>query len=343
MSTRKKTKKSAPLRVPVGGHKSPPKLPESSPAKDAGEGVNTPKIKAGAAPAVTVPKAPRLPVTVVEASRGTTVDAVYLEAIEHGLTKRDAERMAEGVADRLRIDDDDAPGVAPPGAFFDLRALQDYRYPGGKHKAKMRAPGVPFRRKPETITTIVVHQTAVEYGVSQRAIEAAGGDVELARARRALDVACHALAFRQGYFVAAHDLDVHVNHAGRFNPESLGLEIDGRYSGLEDDPRTMAREDLKTTWGGKPTKLTDATVTTSINAIGWLATTGRAQGMPIAKIVSHRQSSDNRRSDPGQAIWQRIVIPAAAKFDLEIVTASPWKQGRPVPVEWDPERGIGKY
>jgi len=279
----------------------------------------------------------------VTLSRDVVIDAVYLESIERGLSPRESIAAAEDVADRLRLGDDGCPDDGPDAGFYDLRAEQDYKYPGGKRKVKLRAPGVPVRRNMADIDTIVVHQTAAEYGVSKRAIANAGGDVELARARRALDVACHVMAFRPGYFVAAHDLDVYVNHGNRYNSTSFGIEIDGRYPGLMDNPDTAAREDITTTWGGNPTTLTDTTVRAACAAIGWLVVEGRKAGAPVSKIVSHRQSNNNRRSDPGQEIWQRVVLDFARdELGLEPVRTSPWREGRPVPLAWDPE-GIGPY
>jgi hypothetical protein len=254
----------------------------------------------------------------------------------------DALRAAEDVADRLKLGGQSAPdggGVL----FYDLRSEQDYTYPNGARKVKLAAPGVPVMRKAEDVTTIVVHQTAVEFGVSSRAVDAAGGDVELARARRALDVACHAMAFRQGYYVAAHPLLAYVNHGNRFNATSLGLEIDGRYPGLEDDPSTAAREDLQTTWGGDPSELTEATIKAARAALRWLVEEARAAGCPIQYVVAHRQSSDSRRSDPGQGIWREVVLKyAVAELGLIAKRESPWREGRPIPVEWDPD-GIGNY
>lgn len=272
-------------------------------------------------------------------SRDAVCEAVYAAAFDRGDTSREALAAAEDIADRLRLDGDvstrDAKG------FYDLREEQDYTYPGGKNKVRTRGTS-PVMRDPSTVTTIVVHQTAVEFGVSKRLIKASGGDIELARARRALDVACHAMAFRQGYFVAAHPLRAYVNHGNRFNATSLGLEIDGRYPGIMDDPATVAREDLRTTWGGEPTELTEETIATACNAIGWLVEEGRREGMPIESIASHRQSSDARRSDPGQEIWQRAVLEAASMFRLNVLRDSPWTQGRPIPTQWDPD-GIGSY
>jgi hypothetical protein len=269
-----------------------------------------------------------------EITRSTIVESVCAAVGNNSLA------IAEDCADRLRIDVED--DVTSPKSFFDLRLEQDYRYTGGKSKVKMLGTRVQSR-DPKTIDTIVIHQTGIEFGVSQRAIAAAGGDAQLAKARRALNVACHVMAFRAGYFVAAHSLTDYVNHAGRLNARSVGLEIEGRYPGLQDDPTTIAREDLTTTWGAAPSQLTDATVTAACLAINWLVERGRQGGMPLRKIVAHRQSSSGRRADPGQEIWRRVVLDfAVEELGLVTVPKQRWGDGRPIPVEWDPD-GLEHY
>ncbi|MEM8884921.1 MAG: N-acetylmuramoyl-L-alanine amidase [Planctomycetota bacterium] len=272
--------------------------------------------------------------------RDSVVEAVYFEARERGLSDREAKRAAEDVADRLRLPT--APGPVPSVGFYNLLHEQDYDYPRNKRKVRKRG-GEVVMRDIKDVDTICIHQTAVEFGVSRRAIKEADGDVELARARRALDVACHTMAFRQGYFVAAHEMEVYVNHANGFNPFSLGLEIDGRYAGLMDDPDTAAREDLRTTWGGEPTELTEVTVQSSQAAIFWMVERVRQRGGRIRRVVSHRQSSANRRSDPGEEIWNRVVEGFAdQELGLEIDRLRVDGDGRPVPVAWSP-KGQGRY
>jgi len=288
--------------------------------------------------------APMLQPPAEEDRREQISEAVFGAATEAGLSTREALSVAESTCDRLRRAGlrQASTGELGNARLFDLRADQDYVYPGGKRKVHMRGRA-PMMREPSSVTTIVIHQTAIEFGVSPRAISKAGGDVDLARARRALDVACHALAFRDGFFAAAHPLRTYVNHAGRFNAASLGLEIEGRYPGLMDDVSTVAREDLDSTWGGAPSELTPQTVDSACEALRWLVDEGRREGMPITRIVSHRQSSDHRRSDPGEEIWKRIVLDfAVPELGLVADLRSPWREGRPVPVEWD-SNGIGSY
>lgn len=244
--------------------------------------------------------------------------------------------FAGAVADRLRLGADAPELPAERPRFFDFRLEQDYRYPGGARKVRRRG-GQVVRRDPSRVTGIVLHQTAVEYGLTRRQVEAASGDQDLAMARRGLEVACHAIAFRRGVFVATHPLEVHVNHGNGLNATTLGLEVDGRYAGLEDDPETAAREDLRTTWRGAPTKLDERTVETARAALRWLVEEGRREGMPITKIWAHRQSSATRRSDPGEALWRALVVDYAVP-ELGLTTAPELTvgDGRAIPREWDP-------
>ena len=339
--SRRKTKPATPPAKPLEAEAhadtEPPSPPPSRPASRDDE-------PTARTPLSTSHASPRDQILINEGvrplDREQVFDAVYLEALEAGLSKRFAIAAADDVCDRLRLGGLVDP--APRSGFYDLRGEQDYEYPRNANKVLKRGTSVVMR-DPSTIDTIVVHQTACEFGVSRRAIKLADGDVELARARRALDVACHALAFRGGYFVASHPLLAYVHHAGRDNAPSLCLEIEGRYCGIQDDPTTVAREDLKSTWGGMPTELTDQTVASSLHALEWLVRAGRALGCPLAKIKTHRQSSDTRRSDPGEEIFRAVVLPAAKAYDLEVVYESRGRVGRPVPVQWDPDNGIGAY
>ena len=284
----------------------------------------------------------------VRRPREEFANAAYKACIEHGMSERDAHRVGESLADRMRIEDDFAEDVDFAEEFeegvemYDLRHEQDYQYPGGARKAVIRG-NAAVMRSPKEVDTIVLHQTAIEFGVSKYAIRKSGGDVELARARRALDVACHTMAFRKGYFVAAHPMLAYLNHGNRFNGRSVGLEIEGLYPGLADDPMTVEREDLETTWKGEPTVLTEETVAAARNAILFMMAEVARLGGKITRVVSHRQSNDARRSDPGQEIWQRIAVDFCQnELGLTLDLLSPWKHGRDVPLEWD-ENGRGSY
>lgn len=256
------------------------------------------------------------------------------------LSPRDQDRFASDLADRLRLDGEvSRPQFGFTPKVYDLRSEQDYDYPRGKKKARIRR-GMPVMRDVSKIRGIVFHQTAVEYGVSRHQVAASGGDAELALARRGLDVACHMIAFRAGIFVATHPFRAWLNHGNGFNRTSLGFEIDGRYSGLKDDPTTTAREDLKTTWKGNPTEYVKKTSETVKSMIRWALAEAAKEGIVITKFWAHRQSSATRRSDPGEDIWDDIA-PFCRSLGLVDEPELVMGDGAPIPDDWD--GGSGKY
>ena len=196
--------------------------------------------------------------------------------------------------------------------------------------------GKTVLRAPHTVTGIVLHQTACTYGVSQQQIQAAGGDRDLALHRRALNVACHAMAFMDGCLVLTNEVESYIYHGNSFNSYTLGLEVEGRYPGLDNEPD-------KTTWGGDPTPLTEKTITAAREGIRKLVEMGRDVGMPITDIFSHRQSSATRRSDCGESLWRAVVldfaVPVLGLIPHQGVTHN---DGMPIPKEWDPN-GVGQY
>lgn len=231
--------------------------------------------------------------------------------------------------------------------FVDMRREQV-----ANHKKTRVRNGKTVQRDPIAITGICLHQTAVRYGVSDQQLRLAKGNKQLALARRSLNVACHAIAFRDGFFAVPHQLTSYVLHANGLNAYTLGLEIDGRYPGLLDDPDTVPRrEDLETVWGGDPDTVTDTIVQTACAALRWLVEEGRAMGMPITSIYAHRQSSATRRSDPGQELWQRVaeayaipVLGLKAQYGVALEHSGRKKgKGRPIPREWAKQNGVGRY
>lgn len=226
----------------------------------------------------------------------------------------------------------------PPSRFdtvpiFDLRAEQTDP-PAMKKKFKRDRHGKVIRRDPSEVTGITIHQTAVRYQAADYQIAAAGGSRELALARRALRVACHVMAFHEGFIVATNPLDWYVYHGNGFNAFELGIEIDGNFPGLIGG----------TTWNGKtPTPVTDESVRAARAGIEYLVREGRAMGMPITQIHAHRQSSATRRSDPGEELWKRVVLEYAVPvLGLETEPDRVLGNGRPIPTDWDPN-GVGSY
>ena len=191
-----------------------------------------------------------------------------------------------------------------------------------------------FIRKPQTVTGIGIHQTACTFG------PAADPDK---RYRRALHVPSHALAFRDGTFATAFPLPWYAYHGNSLNAFTLGLEIEGQNPGIADDPTTPKREDLQSTWGGKPTPFDDLAIETARAALKYLVEEGRKLGMPIEFIWAHRQSNGNKPSDPGFEIWKHVVLEyGVTQLGLKTQCSKIWDDGKMIPPHWDPN-GVGKY
>jgi N-acetyl-anhydromuramyl-L-alanine amidase AmpD len=197
--------------------------------------------------------------------------------------------------------------------ILDLRVEQPDPPPlvRGRRKHLVR-DGHVVVRDPATIDGIVVHQTACVFSASGTQIRAAEGNRDLARHRRALGVACHALAFRDGVVVLANPLRWYVWHANRLNARSLGLEVEGRYPG---DPWTQQQANA------------------TALALLALVREGRDEGMPLRYIWAHRQSSATRAGDPGRDIW-RLVVEVGRGLGLETQPEMKVKSGQTIPPEW---------
>jgi hypothetical protein len=224
--------------------------------------------------------------------------------------------------------------VPSPVEVIDLTSKQT-NPPAASSKFKLGPDGKVVVRDPKTITGIVLHQTGCWYSVSPSQIEAAGGDREAALHNRALNVACHLIAFDGksadvdcGHVVWPNPLDWYVYQANGANVKSLGIECEGVYPGLVSQG------------GATPSR---RIIEASRAAVKFALEQGRASGMPIEFIWAHRQSNANRRSDPGEALWKEVVLNYAVPIlGLRTETARTWGDGYPIPVEWDPN-GVGNY
>lgn len=249
--------------------------------------------------------------------------------------------VSEVTLDSLGWDSPEDPPVpdAPKVMFGDV-LLYDLRgepWSERNQKKFKRYRGKPVVRDPAQVTGITVHQTAAKYGVAPYQVHAVGGNVELALARRSLRVACHVMAFHAdhaGFIAAPNDLTHYVYHGNGFNAFELGIEIDGNYPGVEGGK----------TWNGKrPTKITAGIVRAACAGIEYLVVGGRKMGMPIEYIHAHRQSSAKRRDDPGEELWNAVVLDFAVDvLGLKTEPSRVLRDGRPVPVDWDAD-GSGSY
>lgn len=209
----------------------------------------------------------------------------------------------------------------------------------GKPKARYElSKGKVVERDPKKVTGIVFHQTACTFGVSDSAVKKAGGDRELAKHLRMLSIPAHAVACQTGKFVVHAPLSWYAYHGHGFNERSLGLEMEALLPGLKGG---------KTWNGGKATPITPQFIAACRAATGYLYEEGRRAGMPIEFAWAHRQSTA-KSSDPGQELWEAVVIDFAVKelgmkpqYDLKLKDRK-GRWGETIPVEWDPN-GVGHY
>jgi len=235
------------------------------------------------------------------------------------------------------------PEVPPPvvEALVTQREVVDLRSeqtnpPVEKDKWKIDAKGKVVVRAPASVSGVMLHQTAVFYGVSSQQQAASGGDRHLALHRRGLNVACHAIAFDGqragvvcGHGVATAPVAWYCYQANTANAESLGLEIEGAYPGTVTPGCVMPSQTV---------------IDAARAALRYLVEEGRREGMPIRYVWAHRQSSASRRGDPGEALWKAVALEYGVKvLGLETQPARTWGDGRPIPVEWQPDGGVGRY
>ncbi len=136
-----------------------------------------------------------------------------------------------------------------------------------------------------------------------------------------------------------HDLDVRVWHGHGWNRRSVGLEIEGYFSGIGTDERYFWKPKGS---NRKPMVPTVAQLEAAKAACRYIIETVAAMGGEIKYVAAHRQSYGYKESDPGELIWKGVALPIMEEFGLsEAPTLTSGKRpGRPIPEAWDP-RNVG--
>jgi hypothetical protein len=213
-----------------------------------------------------------------------------------------------------------APSAPRPSVpIVDVRDRIDQAHPRTRVVA-----GNTVVRAPSAVNTIVVHQTAVRYTAGPVYVREAQGNQQLALALRAAVSPYHVMAMRAGFVAALHPLRSYTHHANALNRMSLGLSIEGHYPPLK---RHRGNFDA----------ITDDLVLVSRAALHLLVTEARQAGMPITRILAHRQSNAKRRGDPGEELWAKLVLEYAVPV-LGLATDPSFTigTGRALAREWDP-------
>lgn len=201
------------------------------------------------------------------------------------------------------------------GRFFDRRQTASNKTDGGPRSWQM-------------ITGITLHQTSCLLGENPPRWDTVGAHVGVTRS---------------GKVIWMHDFTRIIWHGNGFNTKTVGIEIDGRYEGVEGNPKTLW-DDPSTPQHEVANSITNETVETTKQAIRWIVDEVARHGGKVSKLVAHRQSSRNRRDDPGSGLWSRVGLPM--KTELGLDDGGPGFKidtGYAIPVEWDPSRSGFHY
>jgi hypothetical protein len=162
-------------------------------------------------------------------------------------------------------------------------------------------------------------------------------------------IGAHFAVLRSGRILWMADLDRIVYHGNGWNAQCVGIEVDGLYPGLEDDPDTAQDERLRTTWDDPstptrewPMALTEAAARSARRLCRWIPYEVARMGGRVTVLGAHRQSSKDRRNDPGQSIWRQVALPVQSELNLTDGGEMFEIGGYPIPKAWNPSYP-GKY
>lgn len=179
------------------------------------------------------------------------------------------------------------------------------------------------------LTGITLHQTACNMGE---------------RIERYDTIGSHWAVLRSGNVIRLCDDTRVIYHGHGWNNLCTSIEVDGRYSGLLDDPSTAVDEALRTTWNSPstperdlPQQVTEAAMRSTRMLVRWIVANAAKQGHTIKVLCAHRQASKDRQNDPGQAIWQAVALPLHRELGLgDGGPGFKIGDGYPISTKWNP-------
>ena len=136
----------------------------------------------------------------------------------------------------------------------------------------------------------------------------------------------------EGKVLLVNDPTDFIWHAQGLSLRTIGIEIAGNYAGIEGNLRTVWRG------GGGPHHVTPQILSGLTSLFGWLRFEFSRNGATWVEVHAHRQSSKDRPSDPGSALWQQVGMPWLRALQAPAGDGGPhWYTGtgRPVPREWN--------
>ena len=155
-------------------------------------------------------------------------------------------------------------------------------------------------------------------------------------------VGAHWVVYPDGRKFRLHDINRKVIHGNGWNNQTIGIEIDGLFAGIEGDANTVW-DDKSTPYVEKAGSVTVEQIEAVREIIYHDRALIRANGGTDTVIVSHRQSSKDRRNDPGSKVWKEIALPLLKELSLSDGGVGFEIGGYPIPQEWDSSKKGYRY
>lgn len=230
----------------------------------------------------------------------------------------------------INLADPGSPEAVTPDDFLklvvDRRSFHAPSYITEKNGVKKRVSYTPQTRKWIETTGVCLHQTACDMGE---------------RVERYDTMGAHWGVLRSGTIVKLCDSNRIVYHGNGWNNRTIGIEVNGLYAGREDDPKTAVDEALQSTWNDPSTPYRETPQKVTALAMASLRMLLRFLHYEIAQngghmqfLVAHRQSSTDRRNDPGESIWRQAALPIMDELGLTSGTQGFTIGGYPIPECW---------
>ncbi len=136
-----------------------------------------------------------------------------------------------------------------------------------------------------------------------------------------------------------HPFTSFVWHAQGLSHKGIGLEISGLFNGLTNDPKTFPGTKDQT-----PSHLTPEQIESVRNFIRYTKQVLQAHGSDLKSIIPHRCSSEDRRPDCGQELYETFCLWAEKELGLDLGGPN-FKMGTgfTIPEAWNPAYKGNKY
>lgn len=223
-----------------------------------------------------------------------------------------------------------ADGIAGPRTLAAYEAHERAKAAGvtvllGAHEGQHREGVRPWA----SVTGITLHQTAGDLGerherwVKWPVKNPKTGALEFSSLK------AHVGVTRGGQVLLVNPLDSRVAHGHGLNSSTVGIECSGTYEGIE------GRRDTWWPAGKAPQTPTPELIEAARRAVAWVVAEVAAHGGRVLYLYAHRQSSADRVSDPGSALWQAVALEVEREGLVETRPGYTVGTGLPIPREWD--------